>query len=57
MVELEHARSILSELGLNTASELLDAKIEDAIHKNATYLSFFSELLRAELQEKKRRSE
>lgn len=57
MVELEHARSILSELGLNTASELLEAKIEDAVHKNVTYLSFISELLGAEIQEKRRRSE
>ena len=52
MVELEHARNILSELGLDTASELLEAKIEDAIHKNATYLTFISELLEAEIQEK-----
>jgi DNA replication protein DnaC len=57
MVELEHARSILSELGLATASELLDAKIEDAMHKEATYLGFLSELLNAEIQEKRRRSE
>jgi len=47
MVELEHARSLLSELGLDTASELLDAKLEDAMHKDATYLSFLSELLGA----------
>jgi DNA replication protein DnaC len=57
MVELEHTRSLLSELGLNTASELLDARLEDAMHKNSTYLSFLSELLEAEIQEKKRRSE
>ncbi len=57
MVELEHTHNILSELGLYTASELLEAKLEDAIHKNATYLSFLSELLEVELQEKKRRSE
>ena len=57
MVELEHTRSLLSELGLDTASELLDAKLEDAMHKDATYLSFLSELLGAEMQEKKRRSE
>jgi len=57
MVELEHTRSILSELGLDTASELLEAKIEDAIHKNATYLTFINELLEAEIQEKRRRSE
>jgi DNA replication protein DnaC len=57
MVELEHTRSLLSKLGLDTASELLDAKLEDAMHKDATYLSFLSELLGAEMQEKKRRSE
>jgi hypothetical protein len=57
MVELEHTHSLLSKLGLDTASELLDAKLEDAMHKDATYLSFLSELLGAEMQEKKRRSE
>jgi DNA replication protein DnaC len=57
MFELEHTRSLLIELGLNTASELLDAKLEDAMHKDTTYLSFLSELLEAEMQEKKRRSE
>ena len=40
MVELEHARSILSEPGLATASELLDAKIEDAMHKELSTLAF-----------------
>jgi DNA replication protein DnaC len=57
MIELEHTRSILSDLGLDTASELLDAKLEDAIHKGSTYLSFLSELMEAEMQERKRRSE
>jgi DNA replication protein DnaC len=57
MVELEHARNILSELGLNTASELLDAKLEDSLHKEATYLTFLNELLETEIQEKRRRSE
>jgi len=57
MVELEHARNILSELGLHTAFELLDAKLQDAMHKEATYLTFLSELLDAEIQEKRRRSE
>jgi len=38
MFELEHTRNLLYELGLNTASELLDAKLEDAMHKDATYL-------------------
>lgn len=57
MIELEHTRRMLSELGLDIASELLDAKIEDAMQKEATYLSFLSELLEAEIQEKRRRSE
>lgn len=57
MVELENTSNLLSELGLNTAAELLDAKLEEAMHKNATYLSFLNELLNAEMQEKKRRSE
>ena len=34
-----------------------DTKLEDAIHKDTTYLSFFSGLLGSEMQEKKRRSE
>ncbi len=57
MVELEHTRSLLLDLGLGTASELLDAKLEDAMHKDTTYLSFLSGLLGAEIQEKRRRSE
>ncbi|MDI9500549.1 MAG: ATP-binding protein, partial [Bacillota bacterium] len=56
-IELEHARSILSELGLATASELLDAKLEDAMHKEATYLGFCSEIINDEIQEKSLRSE
>lgn len=57
MVELEHARGLLAELGLTTASVLLDAKLEDATHKNMTYLSFLDGLLGAEMQERKKRSE
>lgn len=57
MVELEHTRSLLKELGLNTASEILDAKLEDASHREITYLSFLDELLNVEKQERKRRSE
>src|SRR5690606_38774443 len=57
MFELEHTRNLLYELGLNTASELLDAKLEDAMHKDATYLSFLSELLEAEIQHENLRIE
>jgi|GEM_PF-2007659 len=34
MFELEHTRNLLYELGLNTASELLDAKLEKAVDSN-----------------------
>lgn len=57
MVELEHARSLLKEMGLHTASEYLDAKLEDAAHRDITYLSFLDELLQVESQERKKRSE
>ena len=45
MLELEHTHNHLLELGLNSASVLLDAKLEDAMHKDITYLYFLSELL------------
>lgn len=57
MFEVEHTRDLLNELGFNTAAELLDAKLEDASHKELTYLSFLEELLDVEKQERKRRSE
>lgn len=57
MFELEHSRELLKELGLHTAAELLDARLEDASHREITYLSFLGELLAAEQQERKRRSE
>jgi DNA replication protein DnaC len=57
MVELEHSRELLRELGLTTASDLLDARLEDASHKELTYLSFLHGLLDLEQHERKRRSE
>lgn len=57
MVELEHSREMLNSLGLHTAAELLDAQLEDASHKEPTYLSFLGGLLETEQQERKRRSE
>ena len=32
MVELEHARTLLEQMGLNTAAQLLDAQLERALH-------------------------
>lgn len=57
MLELDHVRSLLKELGLTTATEYLDAKLEDAALRDSTYLSFLDELLQVESQERKRRSE
>lgn len=57
MVELEHAREMLRELGLNRAAELLDARLEDASQGGMTYLAFLSGLVEAEKQERRRRNE
>ena len=45
MVELEHARQMLHDLGLTTAAELLDAHLEQAVHGEMTYIRFLEELL------------
>jgi len=57
MVELEHSRDLLQNMGLTTAANLLDAYLEVATGSEATYLSFLSGLLDAEQTERKRRSE
>lgn len=57
MIELEHTRDLLNGLGLTAAAELLDARIEQAIHSDLTYLSFLEGLLEVERAERKRRSE
>lgn len=44
-------------MGLTTAAELLDARLEDASHREPNYLDFLGELLDTEHQERKRRSE
>jgi DNA replication protein DnaC len=57
MVEQEHTREQLETMGLTTAAELLDARLEDASHRELTYLTFLGELLDVEQKERKRRSE
>ena len=57
MVELEHSRELLQNMGLTTAANLLDAHLEAATSSEATYLSFLSGLLDTEQTERKRRSE
>jgi DNA replication protein DnaC len=57
MVELERARDLLEDMGLRTASELLDAQLERSLKAEDTYLTFLLELLNVEDTERKRRSE
>jgi DNA replication protein DnaC len=57
MIELEHTRDRLRELGLSTAAQLLDARLEEAAHNEMTYLSFLGGLLEVEKEERKRRNE
>lgn len=56
MVELEHARSLLDEMGLTTAVQLLDAQIERSNTGHQTYVQFLNELLTAEKQTRDRRN-
>jgi DNA replication protein DnaC len=57
MVELEHSRELLSNFGLTTAAELLDARLEAASQNEMTYIAFLHRLLEAEEQKRKQRSE
>ncbi len=57
MVDLEHARALLDDMGLHTAAELLDAQAEKSMHGQHTYVQFLNELLTSEQQERKRKSE
>ena len=57
MVELEHTRQMLCEMGLSTAAELLDAHLEKAVHGEMTYIRFLEELLSSEQLERRRRSQ
>ena len=50
MVELEHARALLSEMGLTTGAQLLDAQIERSNTSHHTYVQFLDDLLTAEKQ-------
>jgi len=57
MVEFEHARELLSGLGLGMAAELLDAQIERSSRDSDTYIRFLDQLLSLEQNERNRRSE
>ena len=57
MVELEHTRSLLEQMGLHTAAQLLDAQLEQALHSQQTYVQFLHDLLTSEQQERQRKSQ
>lgn len=48
MVELEHARALLEQMGLQTAAQLLDAQLEQSLLAQQTYVQFLNELLSSE---------
>lgn len=56
MVELEHTRSLLEQMSLHTAAQLLDAQLEQALHSQKTYVQFLHDLLSSEQQERQRKS-
>ena len=56
MVELEHTRSLLEQMGLLTAAQLLDAQLEQSLHSQQTYVQFLHDLLSSEQQERQRKS-
>lgn len=57
MVELEHTRQMLGDMGLATAAELLDAHLEKAVHEEMTYIRFLEDLLISEQMERRRKSQ
>jgi DNA replication protein DnaC len=57
VVELEHARRLLDDMGLCTAAELLDAQLGRSSHDEHTYIRFLDELLTLEQNERSRRGE
>lgn len=57
MVDLEHARVLLEEVGLNTAAQLLDAHLEQSVHEELSYVQFLDRLLAAEQLERRRKGQ
>ena len=56
MIELEHAYTLLEQLGLPTSVNTLDACLDDAAKADSTYLSFLIKLLESEQQMRQQRS-
>ena len=56
MIELEKARAQLEELKLFTAADLLESRLQIATEKNMAYVSFVSDLLGEELEQRHKRN-
>lgn len=56
-MELERARQQLETLGLEKASDALDAQLEQAARTQCTYVDFLNTLLQCEADERRKRSE
>ena len=56
MVDQEHARAMLSDMGLSMGAQLLDAQIERSTGSHHTYAQFLDELLSSEKLERERKS-
>ena len=58
IVEYEHVIRLLEDMGLTTTSQILDAKLEEAVqNENISYLGFLHSLLLEEERSHKIRSE
>ena len=56
MVDLEHARSLLEQMGLLTAAQLLNAQLEVSLHNQQTVLQFLHEFLGSEQQQRQKKA-
>ena len=56
MLELEKAHLQLEELKLHCVADILESRLQTAAEKNLTYVSFLTDLLAEELEERRRRN-
>lgn len=56
MLELKKPRQQLEDLKLNCAADILESRLQTATEKEFTYVSFLTDLLAEELEERRRRN-
>lgn len=56
MIDLEKARSHLETLGLSTASEILDSRLQKAVSESVTYAGFLADILGEEIERRRQRN-